>query len=109
MIGRRLLRGVDARLVAFAPGAGDHQPGLLGQDADEATYGVLLPARRGHERRQRRAALLLEERDDLGALAALAGGPSGGVGLGGTLLGLVLLGGALRLGQRGRGGRLSGL
>ena len=41
---RRLLRGfVDARLVALAPGAGDLDPGLLGQRADEAPDGVLLP------------------------------------------------------------------
>ena len=44
-----LLRGfVDPRLVALAPGAGDHDPGLLGQRRDEAPDGVLLPARYGH-------------------------------------------------------------
>src|ERR1017187_1394767 len=36
---------VDARLVALAPGAGGLDTGFLGQGADEAPDGVLLPAR----------------------------------------------------------------
>ena len=37
-----LLRGlVDPRLIRLSPGAGDHDPGLLGEGADEAPDGVL--------------------------------------------------------------------
>src|ERR1017187_5915963 len=44
-----LLRGlVDPRPVALPPGAGDRDPGLLGERRDEPAHRVLLPARLGH-------------------------------------------------------------
>src|ERR1019366_5726978 len=47
---------VDARLIALTPGAGDRDPGLLGEGADEAPDDVLLPACGVHNLLQRGAA-----------------------------------------------------
>ena len=47
-----LLGLVDPRLVALAPGAGDRDPGLLGERRDEPADGVLLPAGGDHDLRQ---------------------------------------------------------
>ena len=103
-----LLRGfVHSRLVAFAPGAGDLDPGLLGQRADEAPDGVLLPTCGVHNLLQCGAAGADQEVAHDRLIAELAwyprrAGVRGGRGRAGCGLGSL---GSLGL-LRGLGGRL---